>query len=121
MICHITTKNDWEKAQNEGEYKIPSLESEGFIHCSTIQQTVETANNFFRGQLNLVLLCIDENKLDAELLYEDPMPVGGQKPNASAVSKYPHVYGVINLSAVINVIDFFPDSNGEFRLPKELG
>ena len=36
MILHITSKQDWEKAQIDGEYKALSLKTEGFIHCSTI-------------------------------------------------------------------------------------
>jgi uncharacterized protein (DUF952 family) len=40
MILHITTHKDWEKAMQLGEYNAPSLVSEGFIHCSTIKQTI---------------------------------------------------------------------------------
>ena len=69
MILHITTHKEWELAQMIGEYSAPSLNSEGFIHCSTLKQTVDTANIFFQGQNGLALLCIDENKLNSECKY----------------------------------------------------
>jgi uncharacterized protein (DUF952 family) len=118
MILHITTHKDWEKAQISGVYIAPSLYSEGFIHCSTIKQTVDTANIFFKGQNGLVLLCIDENKLEAECKYEDP--TGGGKHDPSVGNLFPHVYGPINLSAVIKVVDFQTNENGSFVLPKEI-
>jgi uncharacterized protein (DUF952 family) len=118
MILHITTPNEWEQARLKGEYTAPSLESDGFIHCSTIKQTVDTANIFFRGQNGLILLCIDENKLKSECKFENP--VGGGQHDPAVGNLFPHVYGPINLSAVIKVVDFPADDNGIFALPKEI-
>jgi uncharacterized protein (DUF952 family) len=118
MILHITTHKDWENALIEGEYNAPSLKSDGFIHCSTIKQTVDTANIFFKGQQGLVLLCIDENKLKHECKYEDPS--GGGKHDPSVGNLFPHIYGPINISAVINVVDFPSNENGLFTLPAEI-
>lgn len=77
MILHITTKKDWKKAQLESEYVEPSLKTEGFIHCSTLKQMVDTANIFFKGQHGFVLLGNYENKLHVEYKYENPVD-GGQ-------------------------------------------
>lgn len=118
MILHITTPAEWEKALFEGEYSAPSLDSDGFIHCSTIKQTTDTANIFFRGQKGLILLCIDEKKLKSECKYEDPVGGGQHDPNVGNL--FPHVYGSINLSAVIKVADFPVYENGFFALPEEL-
>jgi uncharacterized protein (DUF952 family) len=119
MILHITTDKEWGKAQVEGEYIAPSLKTDGFIHCSTPKQTVDTANGFFKGQSGLVLLCVDENKIKSELKYEDPTGVGGQyDPRDSNL--FPHIYGPINNSAVIKVVDFPSDEYGLFELPKEI-
>jgi uncharacterized protein (DUF952 family) len=38
MIYHITSKQEWVSAQEQGEYTAPSLQTEGFIHCSTAAQ-----------------------------------------------------------------------------------
>ena len=116
FILHIATTTEWERAQRLGSYEPPSLETEGFIHCSMPSQAVQTANSFFRGQTDLVLLRIDTARLTAELKYE---------PAAHAVSRrqadlYPHVYGPLNLEAVTAVIPFPPDRHGTFHLPAQL-
>jgi uncharacterized protein (DUF952 family) len=118
MILHITTLRDWDRAQLEGQYTATSLKSEGFIHCSTLKQTVDTANIFFRGLNGLILLCIDEDKLESVCKYEDP--AGGGKHDPSVGNLFPHVYGPINKSAVIKVVDFPCNKDGLFKLPKEL-
>lgn len=118
MILHITTHEDWKKAQNFGEYSAASLQSKGFMHCSTVKQTIDTANLFFKGQQGLVLLCIDENKLESECKYENP--TGGGKHDPNVGNLFPHIYGSINISAVIKVIDFPANEYGLFVLPKEI-
>ena len=50
MIYHITSRSAWDEAKARGEYRAPSLESEGFIHCSTRNQLLQVANAFYRGR-----------------------------------------------------------------------
>jgi uncharacterized protein (DUF952 family) len=115
MIFHITTLKEWYRGLSEDAYTTPSLASDGFIHCSTLHQTADTANMFFKGQNGLVLLCIDEGKLRSQCKYEDPTGAGRHDPRAGNL--FPHVYGPINLTAVIMVVDFPADENGVFALP----
>jgi uncharacterized protein (DUF952 family) len=115
MILHITTRTDWENALSAGQYTAPSLQNEGFIHCSTLKQTIDTANMFFKGQNGLVLLCIDETKLNRQLKYEDPT---GSGVYDSRVDKlFPHIYGPFDLDAVVKVVDFPSNEDGSFKLP----
>lgn len=118
MILHITTPVDWDKTEKEGEYTATSLQTEGFTHCSTPQQAAGTANIFFKGQTGLVLLCIDENKLQSPCKYEPP--TGGGNHNPEDGKLFPHIYGPVNLSAVIKVVDFSAGEDGTFVLPKEI-
>jgi len=111
MIFHITKRIEWEEAVRAGEYRAASLSDEGFIHCSTPKQVVRVANVLFAGQWGLVLLCIDVEKLQAEVRYENCE--GG-------ADRFPHVYGSINLEAVVDVVDFHPDPEGRFQLPDEI-
>jgi uncharacterized protein (DUF952 family) len=111
MIFHITKRIEWEEAVRAGEYGAASLSDEGFIHCSTPEQVVRVANFLFAGQWGLVLLCIDVEKLKAKVEYENCE--GG-------VDRFPHVYGSINLEAVVDVVDFNPDPEGRFQLPDEI-
>jgi uncharacterized protein (DUF952 family) len=117
MILHIASRKDWKAAGSVGAYTAPSLHEEGFIHCSTVKQAVDTANVFFKGQTGLALLCIDESKLTAELKYEAPTGGGAHDPSVGKL--FPHVYGPINLDAVTKVLDFPPNRDGSFTLPRE--
>ncbi len=115
-IFHITTRAAWRDAEASGSYTAPSLDAEGFIHCSTRTQVVETANLFYRGQNDLVLLCIDPSKLTAPLRYEAPADAA-QRPDAG---RFPHVYGPLNLDAVTSVVPLPPSADGSFVLPAAL-
>jgi uncharacterized protein (DUF952 family) len=104
VIYHITTPAAWQQAQVEGSYRADSLATEGFIHASTAQQIAATANRFYDGRSDLLLLEIDEERLNAELKYEEGMP--GQL--------FPHIYGPLNLDAVVEVRPFTPGEDGIF-------
>ncbi len=92
------------------------MDTDGFVHCSTIEQTAETANQFFPDQRDLVLLCIDANKSEAEVRYEGPACANDQREDAL----FPHIYGPLNISAVIRVVEFIPNADGQFILPAEI-
>ena len=116
MIAHITTQADWDAAQIAGVYTTPSLEREGFIHCSemTAQQLLAVANAVYAGQAGLVLLIIDPDRLDTELRYEEFESSGLYR---SYIHR-PHVYGPINLGAVVRAVPFAPQLDGMFTLPE---
>jgi uncharacterized protein (DUF952 family) len=116
-ILHIADRDAWEACASSGYYKPSSLDSEGFIHCSTAEQTVETANRYFHGRRDLVLLCIDESKTEAKVKFEAPAGVNDRR----AGSLFPHIYGPLNVSAVIRVVELAPNASGEFALPAEFG
>ena len=108
LILHITTRSDWETAVSHPPYTAESLHTDGFIHCSTPAQAVYAANEHFRGQSGFVLLCIDEDLVTADVVYEDCYETG---------MKFPHIYGPLNLDAVLGVVDFPPNADGSFSLP----
>jgi len=117
MILHITSRAEWAEAQTRGEYIAPSLNTEGFIHCSTEKQVIHVANAFYRGRNDLVLLKLDETKLKPELKWEAPA-AAGPAPGVSESDLFPHIFGPINLTAVASVLDFMPDpASGTFTLP----
>lgn len=109
LILHITSKAAWEIAQKNGFYSAPSLETEGFIHCSTPAQVIATAERFYAGQRGLALLVIDPTRVQVEVKYE----AGTDKPD----ELFPHIYGTLNLDAVTRVLDFASDSAGKWGLP----
>jgi len=94
LIYHITTEGEWEDAKRNGFYIAPSLKTEGFIHCSEQQQVKGVLERYYSGKTALIKLVIDAKKLTSELKYELAPSVN---------ENFPHVYGPINLDAVVNV------------------
>jgi uncharacterized protein (DUF952 family) len=110
MILHICSDAAWKAAQNSGSYTGDTLLSEGFIHCSTRDQVIEVADYVFRGRSGLLLLLIDEAKIEEEIKYED----------AGNGKLYPHIYGPLNLDAVMDAVAFPPRDDGTFVLPTSI-
>jgi uncharacterized protein (DUF952 family) len=103
MIYHLTSPAEWQAAQAAGHYQAPSLATEGFIHCSGAHQVARTANLYFQGQGELVLLHIQEDALTAQLKYE----LAGDQ-------WFPHLYGLLNLAAVVRAESLVPGVGGQY-------
>lgn len=94
VIYHITSAEAWKAAEEKGFYTAPSLQTEGFIHCSSSQQVQGVLQRYFEGKKNLVKLIIDTDKLTSICKFE-------RSPSVN--EDFPHVYGIINLDAVTGV------------------
>jgi uncharacterized protein (DUF952 family) len=117
LIYHITSSLSWKAAQKDGLYSadlLPSegLASQGFIHCSKVDQILRVANTFYANQPGLVILAIDPSKLKPQVRWEP----GTDK----ADELFPHIFGPLNLEAVVQVFDFEPNPDGIFHLPISL-
>lgn len=97
-IFHIAVAADWRRTLETGTYTTSTvsrtLAEEGFIHASRRDQVQGVFDRYYRGLgEHLVLLTIDTARLTgAEVRVE-----------AVGDDAYPHVYGPINRSAVIEV------------------
>ena len=120
FILHLASNVAWLASVEKGAYHADSLSTEGFIHCSTASQIVDVANAFYHGQKGLVLLVIDPDKLDSELKWEPPAHPNPERAAVVGDELFPHVYGPINLDAVLKVLPFEPAVDGMFSLPLEL-
>lgn len=109
MIYHLTTRSAWEAARKAGQYIAPSLKSEGFIHCSTAAQLLPVANAFYRDARDPAVLWIDPEKLQAEVRWEAPDPADPFSEN-----QFPHVYGPIELDAVVRITEVRQDADGRY-------
>jgi uncharacterized protein (DUF952 family) len=119
LIFHITSRIAWDEAQRRGDYRPESLATEGFIHCSTLSQVLPVAENFYKGQSGLILLAIEPTLLSSSLKWEPPSG-GSPPPGVPDGDFFPHIYGPINLDAVVNAAEFSPDANGRFQIPNIL-
>lgn len=112
IIYHLTHKDSWKQSQKIDFYAPLSFEKEGFIHCSTKEQVLPTANRHFHGDTSLILLIINTDKVESKVVFEDTDDRG---------EKHPHVYGKLPLIAVEHVFSLKPDNNGVFsKLPIEI-
>ena len=94
-LIHVTTRELWEAGAARGSYVPPGFESEGFIHCCTRSQLERVLADHFEAQDAVCLLVLDAAVIKAEVKYE----------RAANGDDYPHIYGPIEPSAVIETHD----------------
>ena len=111
MIYRIAEQTDWQNAQQTGAFASADLTREGFIHASEQAQIMRTANKYYRGKNDLVLLEINEQAPGMTVKREDLAGTG---------IFFPHVYAPIPLAAIARAIDFPEDAAGGFSLPAAL-
>jgi uncharacterized protein (DUF952 family) len=107
-LFHITTRREAQEARAAGIYEPGAFGREGFIHCSYVHQVAAVANRIFRGRKNLVVLEIDPALLNCRIVDENLE--GGSE-------LFPHIYGKLRITAVIQVHDFPCDESGAFAFP----
>jgi uncharacterized protein (DUF952 family) len=92
-VCHLARSVEWAGYQQSGLISPPSLRSEGFVHCSTLEQSTTTIDRYFVGVDDLLIVTLDVAALGPGLRWEESHP--GEW--------FPHVYGPIPMAAVIEV------------------
>lgn len=117
-IYHIASREDWLAAQEAGSYRAASLDTQGFIHLSGIEQVRRVADAIYCGRSDLMLLVVSPGWLRAPLKFEPPDPNVPARHDSG--EHFPHLYGPLNLEAVINAVDFPPNADGSFDLPAGL-
>lgn len=93
IIYHIVTPDVWEKFRDETRYEAESLATEGFIHCSYRNQLEDVLERYYKNRSKVLLLHINPHLLESKLIAE-PSTKG---------EVYPHIYGQINKTAVVDV------------------
>ena len=109
QIYHIASIADWSSASDM--YRGDTLESEGFIHCSRAHQVLPVADAFFAGRDDLVLLGIARARVSAEV--RDENLEGGDE-------LFPHIYGPLEVSAVVSAEPLERQGDGHFVAPPGL-
>lgn len=95
-IYHVTTREQWDEAQQIGHYNSDTLETEGFIHCSTEPQVPGVLERYYKGRTGLLKLKIEKEKVARPLIFE----------LAGSINEvFPHIHGALNLDAVVEVTE----------------
>lgn len=111
IILHTTSKDSWEQNARKDYYGEFSMQSCGFIHCSTFETVLDVANSIFSDSGQVLLVCIDTDKVKPEIKWENSKNSG---------ILFPHIYGLLNLNAVVGVFEFNKDINNLFYLSDEI-
>jgi uncharacterized protein (DUF952 family) len=90
MVYHVTTRAAWQACSAKETYAPDGFEKIGFIHACSLEQLNGVLQRYFQGQTQLLLLEIQETELVPILKYEI----------ATGNELFPHIYGMINKSAV---------------------
>ena len=122
MIYHCALVADWQAAQEgqsgesgqgAGQYTISSrgrtLEHEGFVHASYAGQVAGVLQRFYADVTDpMCLLVIDPDKLGVPVIAENL--IGGSE-------LFPHIYGPVPVSAVVEVVALIRDESSGWRSP----
>ena len=109
-IYKILTEDEWDQASKVGYVETALDKEDGFIHFSTSKQLPLTLKLYFKDSRKLILLQVDEEKIQDKIIYE------GSNSN-DRVGKFPHLYDKFNIDAVLNKWNITREA---FSLPKEV-
>ena len=111
IILHCIAQSQWERAKDLPQFGRQMVARDGFIHCSSVEYFWRVAPNFRDDVEELLLLCIDTDRLQAPVRWEDADGCG---------RSYPHVYGPINRDAITAVLPYLRDPDRNWRKNPEL-
>jgi uncharacterized protein (DUF952 family) len=111
LIYKIVDTRSWQNAIAAGQFDGAAIDlQDGFIHFSAANQVAETLQKYFAGRSDLLLVCVDAQRLGDALKWE--VSRGGDL--------FPHLYASLPMSAVIDQFDLPLLDNGSHRLPDSI-
>ena len=108
-IYKILTHTEWEAANKLGYVKTDLDNKDGFIHFSSSTQLALTLDLYFKSDNKVILLQIDENKLDSPLIYEEA--------DGERIGKFPHLYDKLSVQSISKKWELHRNA---FQLPSEV-
>lgn len=101
---HLIPEPVWESVKNDVTYVPEHFEQDGFVHCTDGEQNLlGVGNAFYRNDDRpYLVLVLDVDRLQSPVRYDDPAQI------------YPHIYGPVNLDAVVEVRRVVRLADGSF-------
>ena len=111
IVFHMAPRACWEAQSPCQPYAGDTLATEGFIHCTAEPaRLLQVANSFYRQAPGAwVILLVDTSRVTSTVRWE-----------LADGHLFPHVYGPIELAAVVQVLDFPRSAAGAYQLPPSL-
>ena len=111
IVYKILDAAAWRAAVACGSYDGSTDDArDGFIHLSTAAQLAGTAERYFRGQADLVLVALDAGRLGSTLRWEP----------SSGGALFPHFYGRLDVSLACSVEPMPLDATGVPVVPSSV-
>jgi len=106
-VYKILTPGEFEETQRQMCVPPSALDQQdGFVHLSTAETMIETANLHFTAHDTIITLELDPNKFAGELKWE-----AAAKRNHML---FPHLYGTIPLSSILSADKLEKQDNHQF-------
>jgi len=126
IIYHIVPAAEFKAGTVGNSYTPTRFAQDGFVHCTAGKETsLLVAKDYYSAFLAadadpLLVLQIDTTKLVHELKFEAPAPIaGGGSEHLANATLFPHIYGVVNVDAVVGNGRLLPNGD-HFTWPTNL-
>jgi uncharacterized protein (DUF952 family) len=105
IIFHMLPAALWQVQPVTEPYHADTLATEGFIHCTREPERLVAVGNAFYRQIPgpFLILCVETERLTANVRWE-----------TADGHRFPHLYGPIDRAAIVDVIAFPRNPNGDF-------
>ena len=119
VVYHIAVKENFIQTCNKDNYKPSDFDADGFIHCTGEPDTTLVVLDDYFQQITkeIVLIQIAVDRLTSVIKFEKPAPIkGGGTNHVKEGLLFPHIYGALNLDAIIGAA-IVEQRDGEFVWP----
>ncbi len=124
-IYHLVSAVYYDNEPATQPYLPATFTQEGFIHCTAdLTILLQVANAYFADLSEpLLVLVIDPWQLTAPLKFEPPAPPPTMTTTPTYTTEaetellFPHIYGPLNRSAIVDNFALSRDASGRWRLP----
>jgi uncharacterized protein (DUF952 family) len=101
---HLVPTESWDRQRSGPTYVPEAYETDGFIHLTIGESNLmEVANLFYKKDpRDYSVLELDKDRISARVQFDDDS------------GRYPHVYGLLNVDAVVSVHPVRRDVDGNF-------
>jgi len=104
-IYLLSSQAEYQQAKAVGFLVRDSLTSEGFIHAAPNNQLTRLANKYHKNTQHPLIISVDKKLIEAEVKWE-----------AATGGLYPHIYGTLNMDAVVDTQLINVNAEGVFEL-----
>ena len=108
-IFVLMSKATLRESQSSGQFAPESLQTEKFIHASPADQLTRVANKYYSENNTVYVAVVKKTAVQAPIKWE---PATG--------GLYPHIYGPLNMSAVVELQPFFRNEDGNFAISLDI-